>query len=76
MHDKPVMFAEPPGGFFASTSSYPAPTSIPCDVESRQQSPDGRELATIVLRHVDTTTGESRFQVAASELVTVEGSTA
>ncbi len=69
VHDKPPMFAEPPGGFLP-TSSYPMPTVIPCDLERRQLSLDGRELVTIVLRHTDAITGETRFKVAASELVT------
>jgi hypothetical protein len=70
VHDKPPMFVEPPGDGFLPTSSYPAPTLIPCDLVSREESPDGRELVTVILRHTDTTTGEVRFQVAASELVT------
>lgn len=75
VHDKPPIFAEPPNGFLL-TSSYPMPTLIPCDVVSRQPSPDGRDLVTVVLRDTEATTGESRFEVAASALVTAEGSTA
>ena len=71
MHDKPPIFAEPPGGFLP-TLSYPVPTLIPCDVVSRQLSPDDRELVTVVLRHTNATTGESRFRVAAAELVTAQ----
>lgn len=70
VHDKPPIFELPPGGISA-TSSYPMPTLIPCKVESRQMSPDGRELVTVVLHHTDATTGEGRFQVAASDLLTV-----
>jgi hypothetical protein len=69
VHDKPPIFAEPPGGFLPS-SAYPAPTLIPCDVVSHQQVSDGRELVTVVLRHTSATTGEVHFQIAASELVT------
>ena len=58
------------GGGFLRISSYPMPTLIPCDVENRQLSPDGRELLTVVLRHTDATTGEVRFQMAASDLLT------
>jgi len=67
VHDEPPIFEEPPGGFLPS-SPYPVPTLIPCDVVSRQVSPDGRELVTVVLRQTDATTGEVRFQVVASEL--------
>lgn len=70
VHDKPPMFVEPPGGGFLATSSYPAPTLILCDIESRQLSHGGREVVAVVLRHTSATTGEDRFQVAASELVT------
>jgi hypothetical protein len=73
VHDKPPIFAEPPGGFLP-TSSFPMPTLMACDVLSRQLSPEGRELVTVVLCHTEATTGESRFQVAASALVTAEGS--
>ncbi len=75
VRDKAPIFAEPPGGFLP-TSPYPMPTLIPCEIESRQLSPDGRQLVTVVLRHTDTTAGESRFEMASSDLVTVEGSTA
>lgn len=70
VHDKPPIFAEPPDGIL-QTSSFPMPTLIPCDVVSRQTSPDGRGLVTVVLRHAETTTREVRFTVAASELVTL-----
>ena len=69
VHDKWPMFAEPPGGFWP-TSYYPARTMIPCDVENRQRLPDGRELVTVLLRHTNATTGDVRFQVAASDLIT------
>jgi hypothetical protein len=49
VHDKPPIVAEPPNGFLP-TSSYPMPTLIPCHVVSRQSSPDGRYLVTVVLR--------------------------
>jgi hypothetical protein len=70
VHDKPPIFVNPPGGFLPTTS-YPMPTLIPCDVESRQLSPDGRELVTVVLHQTDATTGEVRFQVAASDVLTL-----
>jgi hypothetical protein len=68
VHDKAPVFVEPPGGFSAS-SSYPMPTLIACDVESRQLSPD-RELATVVLRHTEATTGEVQFEVEPQSLAT------
>jgi hypothetical protein len=70
VHDKPPIFALPPGGISA-TSAYPMPTLIPCDVESRQLSPAGRELVTVVLHHTGATTGQERFQVAAADLLAV-----
>src|SRR5258707_9964638 len=75
VHDKPPMFAEPPGGFLR-TSSYPIPTMIPCEIVGSQLSSSGRELVRVTLRHVESTTGESLFLVAATELVTATGSTA
>jgi hypothetical protein len=75
VHDKPPIFAEPRSGFLP-TSPYLMPTLLPCDVERRELPPDGREMVTVVLHHTDAITGEVRFQVAASELVSNEASTA
>jgi hypothetical protein len=43
VHDKWPIFVELSGDFLP-TSSYPMPALIPCDVLSRQLSPDGQEL--------------------------------
>ena len=75
VHDKPPMFAEPFDPFL-STSFYPVPTLIPCEILSRERSPDGHELATVVFRGIDTTAGEWHFQVLASDLITDDDLTA
>jgi hypothetical protein len=68
VHDKPPIFVEPPGRFSAATS-YPVPTLIPCQVLGRELSRDGEELVTVVLRHTEATTGECRFRLAASDVI-------
>ncbi len=52
------------------------PDDDPCEIVGSQLSSSGRELVRVTLRHVESTTGESLFLVAATELVTATGSTA
>jgi hypothetical protein len=52
-------------------SVYPQPGTLPCQVVAKQQDDAGREVFTIDIEHpwhVETTTGETRFNVRADQL--------
>ena len=53
-------------------SSYPKPGTIACQVVSRRELDDGRELVLIDTQHpwgVSSTTGEDRFEVEAGQIL-------
>lgn len=55
-------------------SSYPQPGVIACQVIERRKVPDGHEVVTVDTEepwHVEATSGETRFDVLADQLVEI-----